>query len=256
MSYIAVYFKLLKRSFFLVVSHILLLLLVALSPTQTHRIRQYAEDFFRSSTDEEPAHFYTVLDNRADVVLIIKKMSSLPGIEDVSVVPLERMKETAQRIRSQMKSLGIEGRIPKLSGLKIVFQKEVGRKSMELIRSYIKRLAGDGASAVGAVNMPQQATIRTARIGIWAVVFLCLIWFAVNASIAKKIREGAYIIEQFQRRRSVAFKTYCGVLCIPFFIPLIGGAILLPISLSAVVLVLATVLLGSIHYKREQWQGF
>ena len=255
MFYLAVYFGSFKRASGLMFVHTGLLLLIILSVVGSDHIQQRAESFFFSV--EGSPYFYAVVSGKEDSPRITEKMRELPGVREVSLV---ESKEIQQKTREALAGTQAEylGRIKSnFLGFKVVFERNLKLKSMKLIRRYLERLVQEGPVTVGSIKnyragMGENIWITNA--GAIVTLVLCLLWLIVNYTASKGIRERAYLVEQFQRKKTVALKTYLASMGLLIFVP---TTVMFPfVNLSFIVSlgVMAMIIIGAINYREVKWQ--
>ena len=236
--------------------HTGLLLLIILSVIGADRIQHQVESLFFSW--EERPYFYAVMSKREDYADISKKMGELPGVRETFLVESEEIHRRTREALAGTQSEHLGHMKSNLVGFKVIFERNLKLKSMKLIQRYLGKIAKEGPMTVGAIKnyragMGENVWIENASV--LATLILCLLWLVVNYTASKGIKERAYIVEQFQRKKTVALKTYMASIGLLILIPttIVFPFVHLPFFVS--ITVAAMIVLGALNYREVKWQG-
>lgn len=206
-------------------------------------------------------YFHALISSKQNTSWISRKLRELPGVEVVEVLPEDTLKQQVNQLLSGMDQevMQVVGAI-EFTGIKVVARPELEDRSIILIKDYLVRLAGP-ETTVGATVIPtkvlNQKKISFQHYSFEIVAaFAVLIWFVTIAINVKPLRRNAYLIEQFQRRRKVAGKTW---MVASIFAIALGGAgafsfknpDLLALGICAVIAMTS----AAIHMRRSSWEG-
>ena len=168
---------------------------------------------------EQNPYFYALISKRQNHRSLLRKLRDLPGIKKIVKVSQNTVRQEALRILNQSQiDLDEEmeaslGQFP-YEGMKVIFSSNLQEKSQNLIRDYLVRLTGKVNVTLGAVkkydlNPPDDRSFAPflQKWGVGAtLIFFSLISFFMGISLTRPIREQSYLIQNFQRRKLVAFK--------------------------------------------------
>lgn len=206
-------------------------------------------------------YFHALISSRQNISWISRKLRELPGVERVEVLPKEKLNKQVQTLLS-----GMDGEIAQavgdmeLAGIKVVARSELEARSIILIKEYLTRLSGSETTVGATVFPPKKKTVVGFSWQQWIaeiVIGICfLLWLGVVMSFSMPVRKSSYLIEQFQRRRNVAMKTWSTAVMFAIIIGISSAFILkapelLPVAICLVVALLSTLF----HARRTSWEG-
>lgn len=244
--------------FFLALSFSSIYLFQFQESLHTHLSRQLQEN-------SESGHFHFLISTGENHQRLARQLRDLPGISRVKILSSEVI---AQQISDIFESIAIEGLAAQVqqdyNGMRIVFEQGVGQESVSMVQDYIERLHGphnvsfgpfikaanDGAKKQGEfVFILKQASKA-------ALVVVTVLWFISAYMFSLELRRHAYIVEQFQRKKYVALKSFFSGSLVIFLI-FSGGGVLLGGSLVNSAPFFLMMLIFSLFLARKyQWSEF
>lgn len=233
----------------------------ALFFTATHRKQIASSLGLDAKTQNHRPYFHALISSKQNTSWVARKLRELPGVDAVEVLPEKELTEQVNQLLAGMDHEVIQavGEM-ELAGLKVVARPELEARSIDLIKDYLVRLTGK-ETTVGATVVASKTAKSTAPM--WQkfaveifLAFLAIIWFSVVASLSKPLRRNSYLIEQFQRRRGVAVKTWTTAVTFAVAVGIGCAFIWQPPELLPLVLC-SVVILGSIFLqaRRVSWEG-
>ncbi|RLA62872.1 MAG: hypothetical protein DRQ88_04900 [Epsilonproteobacteria bacterium] len=208
-------------------------------------------------------YFYGLLSASENHSRIRRKMLELPGVNNVKIIEKNEVKNRALEILDNF-NMGQEDEFNfEYLGMEVSLDREVNIRGQELIRGYLIRLAGEENITLGKIYPPSISKKLKENLdlfnrygGIAMAGFLFVVWLFSFFALRKKIKKVAFLIEQYQRKRSVEIKI---VLSGVAFFYLIGCVMSYPLpttqwyvvaGVGAVFIVLMTMLSG-----RSSWEN-
>lgn len=229
--------------------------------TAAHR-KQIANSLgFGEKAQNHRPYFHALISSKQNSSWVARKLRELPGVEGVEVLPEKELSEQVRQLLAGMDHEVVQAvGDMQLAGLKVIARPELETRSIDLIKDYLVRLTGK-ETTVGATVIASKATkVATPLWHKYAVeiflAFLGLIWSSIVMSLSRPLRRNAYLIEQFQRRRGVAMKTWMTVV---FFAVIVGvGSAFIWHPPEVLPLVMCSVVIfGTIFFqaRRVSWEG-
>lgn len=175
------------------------------------------KSLFQEVQDERD-YFYALISHKKNANDISRKLQDLPGIELVKNVSQNVIQQELVRVLKHSNlSEYVEDSLGQLdyNGLKIIFSSNIKEQSQNLIRDYLFRLVGKKDLTLGPVQKKPTSILKKQRPFMffkkYGVLFLMgvgvLIWTLLGISYAGAFYDNTYVIESFQRRSGVSFKT-------------------------------------------------
>lgn len=184
------------------------LILVALFSVE---INKYIDHFY-SSLDSP--YFTAIIENSDNSQSLVAKLNAIPGVEKIKIETAEEMKERFVTIMNDLEldsklSNSIFGTNP--MGVKVFLSSSNSKLTNEDIRGQIQSLLGLPKTNLGPIK--NSSVVQNPFIVIvknWASQLILLIssvvWLLSLLNLFDVIRSKAYLIEQFTRKKKVAFK--------------------------------------------------
>ncbi len=206
-------------------------------------------------------YFHALVSTQHNVDWVARKLRELPGVERVEVLPKEELSKQVKELLTGMDGevLNAIGEM-NFAGLKVVAKPELEERSIALLKEYLGRLT-TAQVTIGATMVPPKTKENvafswqrwSAEIAI-AVIFLA--WLFSIFTLIQPLRRSAYLMEQFQRRRGVAMKTWISAATLA----ILGGTIsafawqppeLVPVAICLIAAMSSVVF----HTGRVSWKG-
>lgn len=230
MFYLELTFKKIFKHPFRAISFILLTVTMICFVSYWDYLKQKVVQY--SKIEEQGPSFHALVKSAENAHWIARKVKEIPGVMAVNVIEKEKI---ALEARNTLKDV-LEGQVAESKpadknsdepteklldssyyGLKVVCDKNTTDRALNLLREYVVRLAGGPSNIIlGKVteinkNLKTQSPLHLfmkkemVPIGL---LILFIFWLISFFSFEARMREAAYLIEKFQRRRRVAFKTF------------------------------------------------
>ena len=160
-------------------------------------------------------YFHALILDSKNVARIARKMRRLPGVETVVLTSKEQL---ATQVKERMKSLSLDISTDLMTasfqGLQVIFEPGVKVRSMELIRNYLSRLVGKESVTIGDTHLEGEKDVEVglllSKVKRWSgyliITLLAILWATSLHFLAQQVWQKAYLLEQFQRRSSIALK--------------------------------------------------
>ncbi|MCR9203399.1 MAG: hypothetical protein NXH75_02400 [Halobacteriovoraceae bacterium] len=204
-------------------------------------------------------YFYAVIPDTANANYLRRKLLSLPGVKQVNMMGDKKISEHVRAVLESTQIAFDESLMDlKYSGLKVGLSPDLKPRSLNLIRNYIKRLAGENDVTLGAVKNPELTKtkaplklvfLKTTR---WVPALFMLMYLVGLFLMSQVLRKESWLIETYQRKNKVFEKslTYSQA---PIFLGLIvlmvtKGASVAPLLMG---LTFGLILILSIGKKKE-----
>lgn len=176
-----------------------------------------------NSSSEEGAYFYALISNKENLSEIRSKMGMLPGIGSITELSSQQI---AMEVRSLLGSSDVTPQMLNFDyqGMKVSFEPGLKTESQALIREFLTRLCTEGNLLMGntrelTTNSPSLSRWSKFFFNFWSfwIILTCL-WFMIFLTLLAPLRTHSYLIEKFQRRKKVAFKSaFVGILILIAF---------------------------------------
>lgn len=231
--------------------------------------RSYIQDELsqRFVLQESGGHFHALVSADQNHSRLARQLRSLPGINRVEELSQDVISEQLEAIfggfdLGETQELLAQMRLS-FSGLKVIFDHDMESRSVDLVRDYMRRLVGSSNLTLGPFvqnqnedgNSLQQFQVF-AKWGSWITIGLTtFVWVIFAFFFASHLRKVGYLIEQFQRKKYVALKSYlCGaVALIAIFavsLTLMGGDDYIIFSVFLILALMSSMIL----LRRYQWE--
>ena len=254
MFYLTFYFRFLKKSPLLLFLHFGLLSLIILNVLKANSIQKFV--YLTFTENKEHPHFYAIMTKDINHSKIFEKLLKLPGIKNVELVDNNYIARQTESILSDLELNDLGNDSFDFIGIKVIFERAIKKKSMKLVQDYLKKITTKGHLIIGDIkntstNKNQSFIITHASIMMTSI--LCFFWLIINHQMAEKIRRNAYIVEQFQRKTSVALKTYTLTFFTFIAVPFLGAISFINVPILSLCLIFLVLVLGAIKYRATKW---
>ena len=208
MFYLKIFSKSLAYS--KIASTIMFFSLVALFVTQLNIERIERLVLNQDSLLDKNPYFYAIIPETSNINYLKRKLIDLPGVKKVGLLSQKKIKEHVRTVLESTQ-VSFDSNLLDLnySGLKIGISPDLKKRSLNLIRNYIKRIAGEGDVTLGAVKKPlsnekskKRGSIILTLVGLFPLLFLS-IYFSSLALIGKNLRKECWLIEVYQRKKNI-----------------------------------------------------
>ena len=175
-----------------------------------------------SRYSKSQVYFNVLTSTGTDFSSVQRKLKNLPGVKSVSTISSNliesKMQELAQSTQLKVPKSFYQG---SYQALKIVLDENVSAKSQNLVREYVDRIVGPQLKAISPVK--RISPLKNLKLNeleknvgnnlVW--IFYCLL-FAILVSGIVTLNSGialkASLIETYQRKKQITFKTMISVL--------------------------------------------
>lgn len=213
MFYLIQFFKIFTLSPFKSLSFYLSTICLILVTLFVPEINNYVEHFY---TNLDSPYFIAVLEDADSSQTVVAQLHSIPGVEKIKIESAEEMREKFATIMNDLEldnklASAVFGSNP--MGLKIFLSSTNTQAKNEDVRSQVQSLLAlpkTNLSPIknsGVVQNPFLIIVKT-----WAaqilIILLSIIWLLSLFNLIDIIRSKAYLIEQFTRKKKVAFKIF------------------------------------------------
>lgn len=174
-------------------------------------INKYVDHFY---TNLDSPYFIAVLEDADGSQSVVAQLHSIPGVEKIKIESPEEMREKFATIMNDLEldsklASAVFGSNP--MGLKIYLNSSNTPAKNEDVRSQVQSLLAlpkTNLSPIknsGVVQNPFLIIVKS-----WAaqllIIFFSMVWLISLFNLIDVIRSKAYLIEQFTRKKKVAFK--------------------------------------------------
>ena len=211
-------------------------------------------------------YFYALILNKQNKNDISRKLKRLPGIDLIKTVPQNVIQKELTKILnySNMEEY-MDNSFKQLDyqGLKVVFSSNIKNQSQNLIRDYLFRLVGKDNLTLGPVQKKAAAALKNKKpfmllkkYGIFFIIGTCaLFWILLGISYFGSFRDSTYVIENFQRRKGVCFKTVLTGMAFLFSTGFSIASISSGMDGNGIIMALLPFLfIILLHIKKGEWQ--
>ena len=215
---------------------------------------------------DESDYFYALISNKKNTNDISRKIQNLPGIKFVQNIPSKTIKQELVKIlkHSDLNEY-IESSLENLdyNGLKIIFSSNIKVQSQNLIRDYLFRLVGKKNLTLGPVQKKPATVLQKQKpfmffkkyIVLLSIGFGITIWLLLGISYMSAFHDNSYVIENFQRRKSVSFKTVLWGMISLFTMGLLIALVIGRVDSNGVLMAILPFLIVILwHTKAREWQ--
>lgn len=209
-------------------------------------------------------YFHALIAGEENHQRISRKLLDLPGVNKVEIMEkTEIQKQVSSVLANVEMDIKEEDFSLNYVGLKIILASGLQKRSHSLIRDYLVRLVGESKVTLGGVKeisrtekLKTQLFLKFKEWGVSVVsIGFVIIWGLVAFVFSLSVKQSSYLIEQFQRRKMVGFKTMLsGVILLTSFSLLLTMTVG---QLSVVGLIISIVLLAAssaLQVGKLQWQ--
>lgn len=174
-------------------------------------INKYVDHFY---TNLDSPYFIAVIENADNSQTVISQLHNIPGVEKIKIESAEEMRE---RFTTIVNDLELDSKLASTvfgsnpMGLKIFLSSGNSKSKNEDIRGQVQsllELSKTNLSPIknsGLVQNPFLIIVKN-----WAaqliLLFFSVVWLISLFNLIDVIRSKAYLIEQFTRKKKVAFK--------------------------------------------------
>lgn len=234
-----------------------LLILVALFVPE---LNKYVDHFY---TSFDSPYFIAVIENADNSQTVISQIHSIPGVEKIKIESAEEMHE---RFTAIISDLDLDSKLassvfgPNPMGLKIFLSSGNSLAKNEDIRGQVQsllELPKTNLSPIKNSGLAQNPFLVIVKN--WAaqliLILLSVIWLICLFNLIDVIRSKAYLIEQFTRKKKVAFKIILSGLLFFLVIFTIPKFLLMPHMVYELCFVIILFTLASMLFlKKWSWR--
>jgi hypothetical protein len=162
-------------------------------------------------------YFNALVSNDINLDSVLRKMKYLPGVKTVSMNKNPTIKKEIEQLKSQFGTSVVQSLSTiNYKKLKIELEKGIHTKNQNLIREYLTKLVGKNSLTMGSIKVPKKIKLNKndnlLRILNWGGVYLIIIsgiMFLISSLLlSKQMNDISYLIEKFQRKKSVKLKIF------------------------------------------------
>jgi len=169
---------------------------------------------FLRQKEETGGHFFVLTPATSGYETAIKKLSELPDVKKIEFISKDKL---AQKMQQLIQSLGdginADSKLSEMVAVKIVFASTVTQKGRELVRDYFVSLMGETTLIMGPLRQAEKSDSSQFWKGLqrnWLYYLLgmiYLLWLASLLTFSLFQKKNSFLIEQFQRKKRVFFKS-------------------------------------------------
>lgn len=247
MFYLVQFFRLIKEWPVRGVSYLLMSFFLVMIAARFTQVRSFMNGFWNDPI--ESSYFYALCPESENVARISRKIKTLPGVKLVSLVS---QAELNKRLGQVIDEVGLSDQVSELAslsyiGIKVTFDHALSIQSMNLVRDYLTRLVGEDKVVLGRIYEAQSKQQKS-NLKVWSahilLTIVLVLWGFICSFFNLKIMQKGHLLEQFQRRKFVAFKLFVfgnAVLCLfGFILSLIFSEVNYLALLSVITLIMIT----------------
>lgn len=262
MFYLKNFYKISKkfpgRAGLFIVSTLLLLTVLG----NKNLIDKNSNIFFPSH--KEGAFFYALINGKENIGQISRKIKGLPGVYKVNIL---KKKDVSNKVKQILGTHEIKGLIKNLSldyfGLKVIYEKNIDKRSLVLIRDYLKRFVGKKKITLGSIqknnkdNLRKDKYLTLIKTNLWICfsIIAFFIWSICFILFGKVVTKMSYIIEQYQRKKFVKVKIISLGNVLIFFLVAGNGIFLTPNWMVIFFGALIIQIISFLYLRRAEWEG-
>jgi hypothetical protein len=212
------------------------------------------------------SYFFCLIDSSISYEDNIRKIKDLPGIERVTQFSSNQIQA---QIKEMLGDINDPTILDKLAvsyvGIRVEFEDKTTENSQNLIREYVRRLIGETNLTIGPTINPfvkdfsslQYNDLMVKYSLLVAVLISLIIWLLIYSMVVVRIRELAFLVEKFQRKKLVSFKivSLCLVIQSLISLPFIYYLISAPSSIAIMVIAIIFIILSSFELKASKWKN-
>ncbi len=194
-----------------------------------------------SSVDGHESYFNILVSENNNYQLLMSKLGELPGIKEVKVKNQKKIKQKIDSLVGQLKvSIPSVLLWKDVQLVKVILKKGVTKRTVSLIKEYIVRLIGQESVVISTFREKSKISsfnkknvklmLMIKNWGEWIVlVGIFAIWFAIFLVLMPRAQQVIYLVEQFQRKSHVGFKSFiAGFTCLLIIATLISSVFRYP----------------------------
>lgn len=161
-------------------------------------------------------YFYALVSNKENISRVARKLSVLPGVQSTQIMAQSDIDKQVKKILGSY-DFEIDKEAMNLNyyGLRVMFRHDTLKRSQQLIKEYVSRLVGESKVTIGPTHNYDKDTLKKGlfikKLKEWSgwimIVTLTVIWLLLFFTFGNSIKRQSYLVEQFQRRSNVSFKT-------------------------------------------------
>lgn len=159
---------------------------------------------------QENPYFHVLYNKSETSVDFSERLSNIPGVVEISQIPGSKIKE---KIRSNLDqdAISIINELDfDYSGVTVSISNELKGKAKNLLKQYIRKIAGDDVE-VSQVFQPKVQIMS--QLGFLAKIevqlgILLLLWLVMSSVFSKQERNFLYLSHHFNRGKGIRLKTY------------------------------------------------
>jgi len=209
--------------------------------------------------------FYALIANTESYQNVARQMQVLPGVYKVDTLSETQIKEEVKAVLGSLQVSSLSTSLDmNYAGIKVVYIKDLKPRAQELIRDYLTHLVAEGNITLGAIKDSGEAfdkrTQFIAGIKTWGysgyLIVLLSFWFISLLSLRSKIEETSYILENYQRKKSVSMKMALNGMGLIFLLS-VGSTFILGLpQLLNLLAALAVFTIGILlHMRKVDWEN-
>ena len=206
-------------------------------------------------------YFHALISSKQNIPWISRKLKELPGVEKVEVLENDKLNQQVQSLLS-----GMDGEIAQavgelsLAGVKVVTRTELEERSITLIKDYLIRLSGNETTIGTTVFPPKKKAQNALSWQAWfseiVIGFSFVLWSLSVYAFSKPIKKSSYLVEQFQRRNKVAFKTWSTAILMLALLGLASTFLVKKPDILGLAICFIVAMSSSLIYSRKTfWEG-
>ena len=236
------------------------ILTVGMFSIAAHRSQLHSKLGVQETQTHRP-YFHALISDKQNISWISRKLRELPGVELVEVLPQAELNQQVKQLLAGMDQEVIQAvGMLDVAGIKVIAGPELETRSIDLIKDYLKRLAGSETTIGATVVAPKLKSLEKFQ---WqnysieiALAVVAMFWLISIFSLVKPLRKNSYLIEQFQRRHQVALKTWGVVVSMSVMISVASAfAWRSPDLIALGICSMCAYITLSVYTKRSSWEG-
>lgn len=163
-------------------------------------------------------YFNALIDHKVNSSSIVRKMKNLPGVINVTVKSSTDVKNDVKNMVRDLDESVMENLLQiRYQGIKVELDRGLESRGQKLIQEYLNRLVGKESVTMTGVRTPkivtteEKDTVKLFFIKWVDVIVLAsflIVWIFAAWTCGQSLLTRSYIIEKFQRKKSVAVKSF------------------------------------------------
>jgi hypothetical protein len=199
-------------------------------------------------------YFNALVSNDINLESVLRKMKYLPGVKMVSLNKNPTIKKEIEELKNKFGASVVQS-LSTLNyrKLKIELEKGIHAKNQNLIREYLTKLVGKNSLTMGSVKNPRKikldksdSLLKILNWGGMYIIFISGIMFLISSILlSKQMNDISYLIEKFQRKKSVKLKIFMsGIVSLIAFIFIINMQINTNLNMYSFIAIVSTLLIS------------